>query len=253
MSAYQLNSFKYFVLRYLFLRKFLTARAGRFGLKFRFNTDFLLRTLELRDGDVVIDAGANIGWYSLLLAQATRNWVRFLAFEPDPLNYRLLCENIAANGCPQITAVQKALSDTGSTKTLYLYPNKNRGRHSLLPINNGETVDVPTVTLDSYLDAEKILPQNVAFFKIDVEGYELPVFKGARSILGKVPSILSEYSPGYMRRGGHDPKELLELLKSSGYAPFKIREGSLVPASFETLASSTANGTTVFWKMSAAA
>jgi FkbM family methyltransferase len=256
----------YFLARYLLLRKYLVARAPAFGLRLRFRiedaigrwiykrgsyeaelTDYIAHRVEFADGDVFLDVGANIGWYSLILARTARARIRILAFEPDPLNFALLSENVRLNGCDAVRPIPKAVADVEGTKTLYRYANKNLGRHSLLPINDKGTVEVQTVTLDAFLAREGIDPRRVAFMKVDVEGYEFPVLTGAGKLLETVPVVLCEYSPGYMRRGGMEPQALLALFHEKGFAPHELREGALRPLSMPQLAAVSANDVNIFW------
>jgi FkbM family methyltransferase len=265
-SSHRTKNVVYFVARYLLQRKYLVARAPAFDLRLRFRvedaigrwifkrgsyeadlTAYITSRIAFDDGSVVLDVGANIGWYSLALARAVRAKIAIVAFEPDPLSFRLLTDNIRLNGCDAVRAVQVAASDAEETKTLYLYANKNRGRHSLLPINDEGTVEVRTTSLDGFLEREAIDPRKVAFVKIDVEGYEYHVLNGARRLLDTAPLLLCEYSPGYMRRGGADPEPLLSLLREKRYVPHALRDGELHPVSFAELAAIRANDVNFFW------
>jgi FkbM family methyltransferase len=265
-SSHNVKNVIYSVARYLLQRKYLIAHAPAFDLRFRFRiedaigrwifkrgtyetelTDYITHNIELGDESVCIDVGANIGWYALTLARTARRRITILAFEPDPLNFRLLSENIALNGCDAVRALRKAVSDTEETKTLYLYPNKNRGRHSLLPINSQGTVEVHTIALDAFLERERVDPRRVVFMKIDVEGYEFHVVNGARKLLDTVPLILCEYSPGYMRQGGIDPQALISLFREKNYLPHSLQNGELHPMAFAELAASETNDINVFW------
>ena len=266
-SSEILNALLYLFQRYVLRKPYLTATSGYAGLRFHFKTEdalgrhvykrgtyeapiseFLLRTLKPRPGDVIIDAGANLGWYSLLLSTSLKPPVRVFAFEPEPRNFKLLRRNLELNSCGTVTAVEKALSDSEGTLPLYLYSDKNLGRHSMLPIYDGPTVQVGTTSLDRFLAEEKIAPERVAFLKIDVEGYELQVLAGAKTVLGKVPLILCEYSPGYMRRGRHEPRALLELLAGAGYAPYLIPGRDPEPTTVDALAESKI-GLNVLWSL----
>lgn len=246
---YYLQSAKHLFQLHLLRRRVLTARAPEMGLVFRVLsrdamarriykrgmldaelTRWLVGRVRLGEGDVVLDVGANVGWYSLCLARDAAAGARIYAFEPDEVNHALLTENVAANrAAPCVVPVRKAASDRPGTRTLYLYDPKNAGRHSLLPVNAAGRSEVEAVTLDAFLGAEGIDPRRVRFLKVDVEGHELQVLEGARSLLGCVPLLLLEYSPRLMRQAGLDPTRLLDLLSASGYAPHVVRDGGLVP------------------------
>ncbi len=265
-SSHRLKNLTYFAARYLLLRKYLVARAPAYDVRLRFRiedaigrwiykrgsyeadtTEYITRHVRLDEGSVCLDIGANIGWYALTLARAAAGRVSIIAFEPDPLSFRLLSENIRLNGCAGVRAVPEAVSDAEETRTLYLYANKNRGRHSLLPINDQGSVQVHTTTLDGFLQREGVDPRKVTFMKVDVEGYEYHVLNGARRLLETVPLVLCEYSPDYMRRGGMDPEALVTLFRDLDYAPHALRDGALHPVALADLAGTVSNDVTFFW------
>jgi len=132
------------------------------------------------------------------------------------------------------------LSDKNETKKLYQYSNKNLGRHSLLDINEGEYVEVEALILDEYLAANNIDAHRVKFLKIDVEGYEYFALCGAVGVLENVNTVISEFVPRHMKKGGVDPGLLIELLTGKGLKPHILQEGRLVPVSRDELLSKDA-------------
>lgn len=244
-------AFKRFVLR----RSQLTARHGE--QTFRVNTedvvgrhiykygqhdplmsDYLRRTLQPRDGDLLIDIGANIGWFSVLFAEACHDVdAKVLAFEPDPNNYALLQHNVAANALADKVVTQPlALSDNQDGATLHLFSGNNRGRHSLLPIHDGETVEIPTARLDDVISHDAALGAGrPALLKIDIEGFELIALRGAPDTLARCPLVVLEYSPEFMRRGDLEPSELLQLMHDSGFSAHRLTSGALDPVSRDQL------------------
>ena len=254
---YYLRSGYHFLLRWIVRKPFMVASVPEYNLRFKFKTEdslgrllyknqivepettrCFLKNVPLQEGDVVLDIGANIGWYSLLLARNSPPSVRIYAFEPDPLNFELLTANLQLNNAQKITGVPKALSDQRETKTLYLYPNKNRGRHSLIPLakGNGETVEVTTTTLNDFVEEYAVDPARVKFIKMDVEGYEYHVLRGASRLLETVPFVHTEFWPPYFRRGDIDQKGMVDLMLSYHYEPRIIDEqGHFYQMSYEEL------------------
>ncbi len=238
-----LRSLKYFVQTHLLRRRLLTANVEPTGLEVRAYsrdlvgrhlykrgiyeqplTEYVLRDLQMADDAVVLDIGANLGWYSLLLGKRfPRACIH--AFEPEPRNLALLRENVARNGLTNVTVHAAAVAGTSGTMQLYPYAEKNMGRHSLLPINDGTPVAVATVAIDEFLPQHGIDPAQIGFVKIDIEGYEEHALRGAARVLAAGPPILSEYAPKYMRRGGLDPARYLAILRDAGYAPFLVEHG----------------------------
>jgi FkbM family methyltransferase len=242
-AKFYLRSVYYIVMRWIVHKDYMTAYVPEHDLRFKFKTEdvvgrvlYKYRTFEsgitrcfldhikLEDHDVVLDVGANIGWYSLVLGKHAPSSVSLYAFEPDPLNFQLLSDNVSVNQAQNITCVPKAVSDSSTTKTLYLYPSKNRGRHSLLPINEGEQVEVTTTTIDAFVEQQKIEVDRIKFMKIDVEGYEYFVLNGAHHVLSHIPYLHTEYSPGYMQKGGVDARTFIGLLRGYRLMPHRIDE-----------------------------
>jgi FkbM family methyltransferase len=243
------------VQRYLLRRRFLTARSRLFDATFRVVTEdfigrrlykhgayeaatieFLRGYLRIRPGDIVLDVGANIGWFSVFFDRLAPEGAEILAFEPDPLNFELLTHNLQVNGCHKVTPVQRAVSDVRRTTWLYLYPDKNRGRHSLVPAEGREVVEVEAITLDEFLGERA---RQVRFLKMDIEGHEYAALAGGHKVLRHLPALLMEYSPR-LYPAGAGKGEILALLFGHGFVPHRIEAGNLAPIEREWLASSSA-------------
>jgi FkbM family methyltransferase len=241
------RSFQYFVLRHVLRRPQLTATVAPLGLAVRAYTrdvmgrhlykrgvhesvlsTWVLRHLALRDAAVALDIGANLGWYSLLLA---RRWprARIHAFEPEPRNLALLRRNLAQNGITNVTVHPVAVAEKSGTMQFFPYPDKNMGRHSLVPMDGIAPIAVPVVTIDDFLREHRIDPREVGFVKIDVEGYEMPALQGASSLLDASPLLLAEFAPKYIRRAGADPEVLLRWLQQRGFRAFECTEDGRRP------------------------
>jgi len=258
-----IRSFTYSLQR-LLMRPFLTAHSKSHNLKLRFKTEdvvgryiykydtyepettaVLLSEIHFDEGDIVLDIGANIGWYSLLLA---REGARVHAFEPDPLNHRLLNENIGLNGLTDhIEAHMLALSDVNSTLPLYLYPDKNRGRHSLNAMEGCKKVEVDVVRVDDFVSGNGIPVERIKLLKMDIEGHELPALNGAEKTLARIPYLLIEHAPEHIRRGGFDPKDVIRLLDGLGFEPFAIGPQGLAATSVDALLEDDREQN-LFWK-----
>lgn len=249
------RSLAYLVKRFLLRRPFLTARLPDLDLRFRVKTEdvvgrhifkyhvhepelsaFLMRHLTLSPGDVVIDIGANIGWYSMLLQRLAPEGVNIFSFEPDPLNFDLLSQNIELNGAHRVEAIQQALAAEDGTQMLYRHDSNNLGRHSLLQLQDGHAIEVQTTTLDHFWTDRGLGDRVPRFIKIDVEGYELFALRGADKVLQRCPALLCEFSPEYMRTGKIDPNDLVLLLTDHGFRPNRITPDGLVPTDPSALA-----------------
>jgi FkbM family methyltransferase len=230
-----LRSVDYLFRRHVLRRPYLVARSDYSGLRLRVKTEDVIgrhlykhgmleagcvrvieRHVRLERDDVLIDVGANIGWYSLVLDRLAPPGTDIYAFEPDPGNFELLAQNVAMNDATHVRPVPCALAEQAGRRTLYLYAQKNRGRHSMLPINDGARIEIEAVTLDDFWRQQNLADRRPGFLKMDVEGYELFALRGAHSVLQKCASLLVEYSPAYMRKAGVEPAELYDLLAGTG-------------------------------------
>lgn len=252
---YFIQSFKFFIYKRILGRKFLTATDNVFNLDFHVeihdamgrkifkrgslhpdHTSFLL-TLPFADGDVILDIGANIGWYSIVLKNNIRPNVTFYAFEPEPLNFELLTKNIAHNNIANIEAVNKAVAEKSGQSTLFLYHPKNSGRHSLLDINpqTNMSIQVETVNIEDFLKGRGVDFKKIKLIKIDIEGYEVFALKNARTLLEQLPYMFIEYSPGLIRQGGQDPGDFIRWLSDFGFNFYNIDGGNASTRSVDLL------------------
>jgi len=129
----------------------------------------------LNEGDVVVDAGAHIGVFTVRASLKVGKIGKVYAFEPERENFKYLSLN--TKGLENVEILEVALWGSEGTKTLY-HNKGNTGGHSLFPDRyRCPTYEVKTVQLDN------VVIDNVDFLKIDVEGSELEVLKGAKRIL----------------------------------------------------------------------
>ncbi len=241
-----LRSLRYLLERWILRRPFLVAHAPGPDLRFKVKTEdcvgrhlykylahepllssFLVDFLSFEPGDVVLDIGANVGWYSLLFEKLSPDGVDVFAFEPDPLNFELLKHNLRLNRSTRVSPVQKALAAGEGVQRLYKHADSNLGRHSLLQLQDEASIDVKTISLDGFWDAMELGTRTPRFIKIDIEGYELLALKGAERVLERCPALLVEFSPEYMGLGGFDPADLISLLTGHGYTPHAVGRSGL--------------------------
>lgn len=151
----------------------------------------------LEQGDYFIDVGANIGLMSLVASKKIESTGRVIAFEPHPHTFNILKKNIWINHIHNIIPVNYGVGASVQEQDLYSNLQHNRGSASIVNKNKNETpLKIRIVRLDKYLKEENIPSKNIKMIKIDVEGFELEVIKGASSILQKkeAPILCIEYS-----------------------------------------------------------
>jgi len=175
----------------------------------------------VKKGDRVIDVGAHVGYYTLLLSQLVGNTGKVYAFEPDPKNFELLKKNIEVNSFKNIELIQKAVSNKTGIIKLYL-GDQDRATNRIYDAQLNDTkksIEIKTISLDEYIKDKKI-----DFIKIDVEGSELGVIEGMKSIFqnNKQIKIIIEFFPFLIEKSGNKPKEILKELENLNFEMFEI-------------------------------
>jgi len=205
----------------MYLDRVDTLRLSLNGVWEPYETQVL--TGGVQAGDVVFDIGANIGYYTLLLARSTGAAGHVYAFEPEPENFRLLEKNIAANGYQNVTAFNKAVGETSATRKLYLH-EFNKGDHRMYESGDGRKhIPVECVSLDELLGGQNVRPD---WIKMDVQGAEGLVLQGMREILGSGGrlKLLTEFWPYALDRAGSRPEEFLRTLLDYGFSLHELDE-----------------------------
>lgn len=156
-----------------------------------------------RESRVIIDIGANIGKYSILASKINSD-ARIYAIEPERNNFDLLNKNIKLNKIKNIFPIKVALSNKKGTSKLYK-SKTNFGGHSLKH-KRKDFEYVKTDTLNNLFNKLNYID----LIKIDAEGYEFEILKGARKLLSekKIKNIIIEIN---------DMKNIKNLLESYGY------------------------------------
>jgi len=179
------------------------------------------------DGDNFFDIGANIGWYSINLA-SSRRAATVYAFEPVPVTYAKLQENLALNASSNIKAHNFGLSEQAGEFTFY-YPPEGSGNASAVNLTGRgdvRTAQCEVRTLDGFTAATGT---RVDFIKCDVEGAELLVFKGGlRTIARDQPIVLSEILRKWSAKFDYNPNQIFELFRGIGYRAYTAEAGHLV-------------------------
>jgi FkbM family methyltransferase len=188
----------------------------------------------LRAADVVIDVGSNLGYFTLLAASLVGHSGRVHSFEPNSKLIQFLHKSIEINGFDEsVRLINVAVAEeSGGFAKLHLSAvAASSGVSSLLPLPHlatDSTIEVPLLALTDYCRTQQI--SNVRLLKVDVEGAELRVIRGARDLLlqRSVEMLVCEVQPN-----DHDqdaPAHLIDELAAFGYSPFGISEsGELEP------------------------
>lgn len=179
-----------------------------------------LFTTSLVEGDTAIDIGAHCGQYSILMAAMCGQTGQVVAFEPDPYAREKLLQNLSLNPSIKPPVVEAyAISDVAGKALLY-----SRGANSQSSLvrsgvefsstEKAEQIEVTLMSLDSYL-LEKNLPEP-RWVKIDAEGAEIRILKGAKRLLASNAGIVCELHPYAWLEFGNTLSELKDMVAASG-------------------------------------
>lgn len=166
-------------------------------------------THYLRPGDVFGDFGANVGVYSVLAASVGAT---VLAVEPVPDTYARLQRNLRLNDV-EGQAVNCGLSDRGGTLR---FTTGLGGMNRVATGRDSETLEVDVIAVDELVARTGLAPNAV---KIDVEGFELPLLRGAADLLSNTVAIIIELN-GNGKKYGHSDRDVHNLLVDAGFGCF---------------------------------
>lgn len=195
--------------------QFVSRRLREEGVWEPYETALLLELL--RPGDVFVDVGANIGYFSVLAASVVGEQGAVFAFEPDPANYYLLEANAALNNLQhRITSVKAALSDEAGQGQLFLSAD-NLGDHQVYAGEESR----PSVPITLYQGSQFLQRrlQRLDVLKVDTQGSEFQVIAGLLPLLLKLPRaprIIVELTPHALRQAGASGRALIEALAQLG-------------------------------------
>jgi FkbM family methyltransferase len=191
----------------------------------------LLRRLA-KPGMFAVDVGANVGLYSVLFGRVVGRSGHVWSFEPFSPTARYLRENVELNALDNVTVIEKALADKEGVLDFHVFPEGCDVYNSLGAVDRPaeeiqaiRTIRVPVTTLDIYADEAGI--QKVDLLKIDVEGAEECVLRGAARLINRSPDvqILAETYEPSAKQCGCSSKRLIEMLAGWGFALFEIGTG----------------------------
>ncbi len=202
------------------------------------HADLELAGRLLSPGMTVIDVGANIGFFTASFARRVDPGGRVFAIEPAQISQKRLEQTIALNDLTNVVPVSLALADVAGEAELYSYGPGFESWSTLAPreIPIGETVlqasgssPVQTTTLDKFARERRLT--SIDLVKLDVEGAELRVLEGAKTLLrdGRIHAVIVEVSDNTLEAFGNSAVELVLFLEQHGLMPHRLEGGRLVP------------------------
>ena len=192
--------------------------------------DFIERVLK--PGMVFVDIGAHLGEYTLLAAKILEHSGQVYAFEPRPDIFKILKRNIELNACRNVSAHPHAVWCMNDLCDLEMTPEP--AVSALCPRGPGRPgvshVKVQAISLDDWFSSPSLAKPNL--IKVDVEGAELQVLQGAKSLLtlppSEAPALIFEYGTDNSERFNYSASEILTFLRKLGYTIYNCLDARFV-------------------------
>ena len=221
MQVKQINVFGY----KLILDKFDTN--GYSLMKVNKNNELDIIKNIIKEGDIVIDVGANIGFFTLFFRSLVGNTGKIIAFEPEKNNFDILKKNIEINNLQNIEIHNLGLGS--ENKNLRMLLSENVGEHRIYNENSSKSSsnsdiinentkfsDVKVVRLDDYV-------KTANFIKFDAEGYEIEILRGMPNLLKQNITIFSDFYVKLLKKHD-DPNDFFEILLKNNFEFFNVRK-----------------------------
>jgi FkbM family methyltransferase len=175
----------------------------------------------LGPGQTALDVGANVGWHTLLMARQVGPEGRVCAFEPNQTTRARLLDAAAANALTHVRVDPRGVAECSGRRRFRAPAAGDLWDGTGRLVGDGAGTDIDCVSLDDFAAEERL--DAVGLLKIDVEGWELAVLRGARRVLAAFrPAIVFEYDPAYVVRCGGTGLALSTFLAESRYVMFEL-------------------------------
>lgn len=179
----------------------------------------------LREGMTVVDAGANIGYFTLLAASRVGRSGKVVAIEPFPSNFDILASSVKANALSQVTAWQYGLGSTEGFGRVSQADQKvfnNRTASMAGEPNTGIRVEVRT--LDRCMADWGL--EHIDLLKIDVDGFETRILEGASETLSRrrIKNMIIELNGFWLERSGSSAAAVCAALLNAGFRDMSDHE-----------------------------
>ena len=191
------------------------------------NAEYSFVDRFLRPGMIVLDIGAHHGFYTLLASKRVGPQGKVFSFEPSPRERKALLRHVKINRCRNVTVEGLALGSESADAELFVVQGAQTGCNSLRkPAADVAGVLSPAlvhvVRLDDWLASQKL--EKIHFIKLDVEGGEREVLKGAQALLQRRPRpvILAEVQDVRTLPWGYPAREVICCLSDRGYHWFRL-------------------------------
>jgi len=190
---------------------------------------------HLRSGDIFVDCGANIGYYSLIASRLVGDSGQVFSIEASAQIYLSLLRNLALNDCTNVRCIHAAAAGEPGELSIYLADSHNLGHSTTvesLAVREGMTLEgkVKADTLEHLVGDRQL--RNARFIKIDVEGAELSVLQplfGSLDQFSAHTEWLVELAPSFSAGGYPETEQIYRAFRDAGYIAYRIPNDSDAP------------------------
>jgi len=191
---------------------------------------------EIHRGDIVVDIGAHIGYYTLQFANLVGPTGKVYAFEPEPKNFELLKKNVQINKYDNVVLIQKIVSDKDGIVEFFVSKLDSIGNKLFKSEESADSIKIESTTLDEYFKDSK---EKIDFVKMDIQGGEGKATLGMKNFLKKNnPKIIQEWWPDALKQNHTNPEDHLKFLQHIGYKFYEIDstvKKNILPITIEQL------------------
>ena len=215
------KAFVYPIASFLYYYFFSLYKVLYFGFKTRKDQyEILLINNFVKKDQVVLDIGANVGFYSIIFSSIVGDKGKVHCFEPDKINFKYLTKNTSEQ--KNIVLNNKAVSDKNGTLELYRSDTLNIDHRTYKPKSYKEVISIETVSIDEYVNDQF----SVDFIKMDIQGAEHNALKGMQKTLGKNKDvvILSEFWPYGLKLAGSSKEEIIQHWNGLDFHVYHLHE-----------------------------
>lgn len=189
----------------------------------------------LEEGDLFIDVGAHVGYFSMIASKLVKESGSVISFEPNKSNRKSLFKNISINNCKNVTVCKNAIFSECCKKRFYTNQDNDGGHcfwdpsiHNFNIITrlskNNDNDLIDCVSLDSCEKIKEISKKSKIVLKIDTEGAELDVLKGSDSLLKNpfLKMVICEINELGLKMMGYDYNKLINFFIDYNFIPYVI-------------------------------
>jgi FkbM family methyltransferase len=182
----------------------------------------------LNNDDIFVDVGSNIGLFSLIASKYVGANGKVICFEPDPVSFRRLAENISMNNFDNLDIRNMGLSNEQGELEFHIYNNGHDAWNSFArdeELNSDNSITVSVSSLDHEL--ENIDKNRIKVIKIDVEGWEKFVLIGGQNFFKEFdPVVLMEFTDVNAFNAGYGIHELFDIMTNWGYVWYRLEKNN---------------------------